>query len=207
MRDLEIRGAGDILGTRQHGHIAAVGFHLYTRLLTDSVSRLREERGLPADSQPSLLEHQRPLVNVDLPLNASIPSDYVQEKNMRLRLYRRIADLRTLAEIDAIFEEFSDRFGIPPKPVRNLLFQLRVKILAEMTDISSVSAENGQIVFRFREEHPPDDLPNLGPNVRIGSTALWMPFKAFPDWPEKLMELFQLLTNHKERKIIQEKGF
>jgi transcription-repair coupling factor (superfamily II helicase) len=195
MRDLEIRGAGDILGTRQHGHIAAVGFHLYTRLLTESVSRLRDERGLPIDDKPIVFEIQRPLVNVDLPLNANIPSHYVQDKNMRLRLYRRIADLHSLAEIDAIFEEFSDRFGIPPKPVRNLLFQLRIKLLAEMTDISSVSAENGQIVFRFRDEHPPDDLPNLGPFVRTGKTALWMPYKALPDWPEKLIEIFQRLLS------------
>lgn len=196
MRDLEIRGAGDILGTRQHGHIAAVGFHLYTRLLSESVSRLREEQGLPPDQKPIPIEIQRPLVNVDLPLNASIPADYVQDKNMRLRLYRRIADLRSLAEIDAIFEEFSDRFGIPPKPVRNLLFQLRVKLLAEMIDISSVSVENNQIVIRYRDDHPPDDLPKLGPNVRIGKTALWMPIKALPDWPEKLIALFQLLISH-----------
>jgi transcription-repair coupling factor (superfamily II helicase) len=207
MRDLEIRGAGDILGTRQHGHIAAVGFHLYTRLLTDSVTSLREQRDLPADFSSAVLEYQRPLVNVDLPINANIPSTYVQDKNMRLRLYRRIADLRSMAEIDAIFEEFSDRFGIPPIPVRNLLFQLRVKLFAEMSDVSSVSAENGQIVIRFRTASPPSDLPDLGRHVRIGSTALWMPYNALPDWPEKLVELFELLQSYQDRNKSKLKDF
>jgi transcription-repair coupling factor (superfamily II helicase) len=198
MRDLEIRGAGDILGTRQHGNIVAVGFHLYTRLLTESVSRLRNERGLPPEPGLTTLDTLRPLVSVDLPVNASIPAEYVPDKNMRLRLYRRIADLRSMAEIDALFEEFTDRFGIPPKPVRNLLFQLKIKILAEMTDISSVNVENSQLVLRFRDEAPPPDLPNLGPQVRIGKTALWMPYKSSPEWSENLLDLFQVLLSHKE---------
>lgn len=199
MRDLEIRGAGDILGTRQHGHIAAVGFHLYTRLLAESVTRLRKERGLPPDPAVTTLDTLRPLVSVDLPMNASIPSDYVTDKNMRLRLYRRIADLRSLAEIDAIFEEFTDRFGIPPKPVRNLLYQLKIKLLAEMTDIVSVNVENSQIVLRFRDEQLPTDLPDLGQRVRIGKTALWMPYKSTPLWADELLELFNDLLAYKNR--------
>ena len=193
MRDLEIRGAGDILGTRQHGHIAAVGFHLYTRLLSESVSQLRKTQGLPAD--PKILETDslRPMVSVDLPVNAHIPSSYIPDKNMRLRLYRRIADLRSLAEIDAIFEEFVDRFGIPPKPVRNLLFQLKIKLLAELTEIATVNVENNQIVLRFRGEELPQDLPTLKPEVRIGKSALWIPYKTLPNWPEYLLELFSVL--------------
>ncbi|MGB7094071.1 MAG: transcription-repair coupling factor [Anaerolineales bacterium] len=197
MRDLEIRGAGDFLGTRQHGHIAAVGFHLYTRLLTESVSRLRKEQGLPPDPTIASLDSLRPLVSVDLPINAHIPSDYVPDKNMRLRLYRRIADLRSLAEIDAIFEEFTDRFGIPPKAVRNLLFQLKIKILAELTDISSVSVENNQIVLRFRGDALPTDLPALKPGVRIGKTSLWIAYKSIPKWSEELLEVFQDLLQGK----------
>ena len=199
MRDLEIRGAGDILGTRQHGHIAAVGFHLYTRLLTESVTRLRKERGLAAGPAITTLDTLRPLVSVDLPINASIPSEYVPDKNMRLRLYRRIADLRSLAEIDAIFEEFTDRFGIPSKPVRNLLFQLKIKLLAERTDIVSVNVENNQIVLRFRDEQLPADLPDLGQRVRIGKTALWMPFKSIPNWSDELLKLFNVLLSDKGR--------
>jgi len=207
MRDLEIRGAGDILGTRQHGNITAVGFHLYTRLLTESVSRLRKERDLPSD--PSLITKDalRPLVSIDLPVDASIPPEYVPDKNMRLRLYRRIADLRSIAEIDAIFEEFTDRFGIPPKPVRNLLYQLKIKLLAEMTDIASVSVENSQLVLRFRDELAPPDLPDLGSHVRIGKTALWMPYKSLPDWSEELLNLLKVLFAHTEEQSLKLKEF
>ncbi len=201
MRDLEIRGAGDILGTRQHGHIAAVGFHLYTRLLTEVVVQLRKERGLPPDSFSASSDTMRPLVNVDLPINASIPSEYVPDKNMRLHLYRRIADLRSLDEIEAIFEEFNDRFGIPPRPVRNLLYQLKIKLLAEMTDVTSVNVENSQIVLRFRGEKLPDDLTNLGQHVRIGKTALWVSYKSIPDWSNELLEIFNLLLSNKARNV------
>jgi transcription-repair coupling factor (superfamily II helicase) len=200
MRDLEIRGAGDVLGTRQHGHIAAVGFHLYTRLLAESVSRLREDRGLAPDPAVASMEMLRPLVSVDLPINAGIPSEYVPDKNMRLRLYRRIADLRSLAEIEAIFEEFTDRFGIPPKPVRNLLFQLKIKLLAEIARISSVTVESGQIVLRYRDEQLPSELPaDLPANVRIGKTALWINYKSLHNWRDELLGLFEFLIAEKVR--------
>jgi transcription-repair coupling factor (superfamily II helicase) len=201
MRDLEIRGAGDILGTRQHGHIAAVGFHLYTRLLTESVSRLREDRGLPPDPAIASMDTMRPLVSVDLPINVSIPSEYVPDKNMRLRLYRRIADLRSLAEIDAIFEEFTDRFGIPPKPVRNLLYQLKVKLLGELSGIVSVNVENNQIVLRYPDDQLPSDLLELDPTVRIGKTALWMQYKSIPNWQEELLNLLNSLLADRDQKI------
>ncbi|UCE00426.1 MAG: transcription-repair coupling factor [Chloroflexota bacterium] len=196
MRDLEIRGAGDILGTRQHGHIAAVGFHLYTRLLSEAVTRQRNERGLPPDSSTLAAEALRPLVNVDLPLDASIPSDYIPDKNMRLNLYRRIADLRSMDEIEALVEEFIDRFGIPPTPVRNLLYQLKIKLLAEMTNIASVIIENNQIVLRFQNDQIPSILPEFDQQVRIGKTALWMPYKSIADWQEELLAVFESLLTH-----------
>jgi transcription-repair coupling factor (superfamily II helicase) len=202
MRDLEIRGAGDILGTRQHGHIAAVGFHLYTRLLSESVVRHRKQQGLPPDPAIASLDSLRPLVSVDLPVNAHIPPDYVPDKNMRLRLYRRIADLRSLPEIDAIFEEFTDRFGIPPKPVRNLLYQLKVKLLAELTGIASVNVENNQIVMRFRDDELPPDLPALKPEVRIGKTGLWIAYKAIPNWQEAILEVFRVLLHGEEAESV-----
>jgi transcription-repair coupling factor (superfamily II helicase) len=206
MRDLEIRGAGDFLGTRQHGHIAAVGFHLYTRLLTESVRQLRQDRkdaapemsevqGMPLD--PSLLGGQlHPImVNVDLPMHVSIPASYVSDKNMRLGLYRRIASLKTISEVDAIRNEFQDRFGPLPEEVNNLLYQVKIKLLAEKALVSSVSSENGQIVLRF----PPlpegvshRDFPPLGDRVRTGKNALWMPI-SLPDWKNEVLSLLDTL--------------
>jgi transcription-repair coupling factor (superfamily II helicase) len=199
MRDLEIRGAGDILGTRQHGHIAAVGFHLYTRLLSDSVSHLRSERGLPPEPFGPARDPVRPLINVDLPLDIGIPSDYVPDKNMRLRLYRRIADLRSLAEIEALADEFRDRFGPLPEQVDNLLYQLKIKLVAEKAGLSSVSAENKQIALRFRGGKTPADLPGMGAEVRVGKTALWFPYSAKENWQEQLVAI--LLRMQVEREV------
>ncbi len=194
MRDLEIRGTGDILGTRQHGHIAAVGFHLYTRLLAGAVRRLREKRDLPPTTiMPSLATGIPLPVNVDLPLPISIPASYVPDKGMRLHLYRRLADMHSLSEVDAMAEEFDDRFGTPPEPVRNLLYQLRIKLLAEAAGLASVSGENGQIVLRFPEDQFPTRAFDLGPEVRIGKYSLWLAYVARPNWRERLTETLRKL--------------
>jgi len=190
MRDLEIRGAGDILGTRQHGHIAAVGFYLYTRLLANAVQRLRKSENLPMASLPPSLSAELSLpVNVDLPLPASLPADYVPDKSMRLNLYRRISGLQTPAEIDALVGEFNDRFGPPPEPVHNLLYQLKLKLLAEKAGLASIGAESGQLVLRFPDGNIPESLPELGPAVRVGKTALWIPYTRLENWQEELLTI------------------
>ena len=191
MRDLEIRGAGDILGTRQHGHIAAVGFHLYTRLLAEAVRRLKPQHPrLPSDDQ-----YLPPYIpaNVDLPIPAGIPAGYVADKVMRLRLYRRMAGLQTLRELDVLSEEFNDRFGPPPESVDNLLYQLKVKLLAERIPLASISSENGQLVLRYPDNEIPDSLPDPGPAVRVGKTALWMAYSGMDNWREVLLEVLNRL--------------
>jgi transcription-repair coupling factor (superfamily II helicase) len=97
--------------------------------------------------------------------------------------------------VDALEEEFMDRFGPLPESVRNLLFQLKVKILAEAAGLSSIGGESGQIVLRFPEGAVPPDLPDLGPSVRVGKVALWMPFTTMPDWPQRLLEVLQKLAS------------
>ncbi len=199
MRDLEIRGTGDILGTRQHGHIAAVGFYLYTRLLAEAVRRIQPR------TTTLLAEVRRPLppampVNVDLPLQAGIPAEYVTEKIMRLRLYRRLADIQSIGELEAMTEEFKDRFGPPPAAVSNLIFQLKIKILAQKAGIESVTGENGQIVARYSEGEPPQTLPNLGPIVRVGKTALWIPLREIPDWQLFLVSMLEKIISERHMK-------
>lgn len=194
MRDLEIRGTGDILGTRQHGHVAAVGFHLYTRLLAEAVRRLRKPGSTPLPVHPpSISSESLPQVNVDLPLPASIPPEYVPDKNMRLRLYRRLANTHSQQDIDALEEEFNDRFGLPPEQVRNLFFQLKVKLMAERAGLASISSENGQLVLRFPEGINPSQFTRLGPFVRVGKTALWMPHSGVPGWADHLLEVLEKL--------------
>jgi transcription-repair coupling factor (superfamily II helicase) len=196
MRDLEIRGAGELLGTRQHGYIVAVGFHLYTRLLADAIRRLRTSRDAlvkPEIPESELLDISLSLpVNVDLPLAVGIPMDYISDQDLRLRLYRRLADLRDESAIDALGAEFHDRFGPLPEIVQNLFYQMRVKIRAEAAGLASVSSENGQFLLRYPP--PPEaveqkHLPDLGPGIRGGKNAYWLTFGKVPDWRERLLEI------------------
>jgi transcription-repair coupling factor (superfamily II helicase) len=190
MRDLEIRGAGDILGARQHGHIAAVGFHLYTRLLAEAVKQMRDNRGLPMDRSALAMRTFQPLVSVDLPFHTNIPTDYVPDRTMRLGLYRRIADVQTLDEIDALASEFPDRFGPPPKQVENLFFQMRVKILATQAGFSNVSIENGQIILRYLKGIPQAHEQVSDPRIRVGKTALWVRLPSeTEEWSTLLVEV------------------
>lgn len=196
MRDLEIRGTGDILGTRQHGHVAAVGFYLYTRLLAEAVKRLHLGQNIPTPILSSTGYPSFSFVNVDLPMAISLPVDYVPDKNVRLGLYRRMADLRTLEEVEALIEEFNDRFGSPPETVHNLFYQLKIKLLSERDGLSSLTVENGQLVMRFPGDEIPASLPDLGPKVRIGKTALWMPYKSLPDWQNELVNVLLALQSN-----------
>ncbi|HZM23956.1 MAG TPA: transcription-repair coupling factor [Anaerolineales bacterium] len=207
MRDLEIRGAGDLLGTRQHGHIQAVGFHLYTRLLADAVRQIRrieaskknggvkEESGKMESVFASLTQPISMPVNVDLPLAVGIPASYIADQDLRLRLYRRIADLRDETEIDALTSEFSDRFGELPEMVQNLFYQMRVKLRAERVGLSAINWESGQIVLRYppmSEEKDGKRLADLGPGIRGGKSAYWCSFGE--NWEDELLETLAQLT-------------
>jgi transcription-repair coupling factor (superfamily II helicase) len=131
-------------------------------------------------------------VTVDLPMHIGIPVEYVPDRDSRLRLYRRIADLTTLPEVEAIHEEFADRFGNLPEPVKNLLFQLKVKLLAEKASLVSITVENGQIVMRYptlSDGTPTREIPFVSAHVRVGKNALWMPFNRDIDWQQQVLEI------------------
>jgi transcription-repair coupling factor (superfamily II helicase) len=199
MRDLEIRGAGDVLGTRQHGHIAAVGFHLYTRLLSQAVNEIRARGKLPADAISTSISLYHPMINVDLPLVVNVPANYVPDKAMRLSLYRRMADLRTHEEIEALEEEFSDRFGPPPEPVLNMFYQLKVKLLAEQVGLASISVESGQIALRYPslpDGVPARKYPNLGSDVRTSKNTIWLYMGKDRPWKEGLLETLERLREY-----------
>jgi transcription-repair coupling factor (superfamily II helicase) len=202
MRDLEIRGAGELLGTRQSGHIQAVGFHLYTRLLADAVRQIRRIESARDDDEKkedagkidiaisSLTQPISMPVNVDLPLAVGIPANYIPDQDLRLRLYRRIADLRDETEIDALASEFRDRFGQLPEMTQNLFYQMRVKLRAEEAGLASISWESGQIVLRYSivgEEKGGKQLADLGPGVRGGRSSYWCSFGE--NWMSRLLDV------------------
>jgi transcription-repair coupling factor (superfamily II helicase) len=136
MHDLEIRGAGNILGAEQHGHVAAVGFELYAQLLEEAVN---EQRGLrpqvPAASD----------VVVDLALSTAIPDEYIPARARKLEMYRRIAELRELDELVALRGELQDRYGPPPEPMRNLLYGVEVKLRAAKAGATEVRVRGADL--------------------------------------------------------------
>ncbi|MDY6872783.1 MAG: transcription-repair coupling factor [Chloroflexota bacterium] len=150
MRDLEMRGAGEMLGTRQSGYIASVGFHLYTRLLAQAVRQFRKATGMTGPEDDSILEAALIIPTVvNLPLSIGIPDSYIPDQALRLKLYRRLADIKDEAALASIEMEFEDRFGPLPEQVRNLMFQIKVKLFAALAGLASVGFEGRQLVLRY----------------------------------------------------------
>jgi transcription-repair coupling factor (superfamily II helicase) len=145
LSDLEIRGAGNILGAEQSGFMAAVGFDLYSRLLAEAV----EERKAAHEHRAPILV--APQAVVDLPVEAHLPDDYVADEAQKLELYRRLARARTPGDLAAFRQEVIDRFGPMPAPVLRLVEVAELRLAAEAAGVASISREEGQLVVRFGE--------------------------------------------------------
>jgi transcription-repair coupling factor (superfamily II helicase) len=143
LADLEIRGAGNILGAEQHGHMAAVGFDLYTRMLAEAVEHARARR----ESRPAVVE--RPGATVDLPVDAHLPDEYVPDEAQKLEVYRRLAKVASAGGLAALRQEIADRFGPMPAPVVRLTEVVELRLAAEAAGIASLSREEGELVVRF----------------------------------------------------------
>ncbi len=136
LKDLEIRGAGNLLGGEQSGHIAGVGFDLYVRMIGEAVTELR-------DSGPA----ERPEVRVELPVNAHIPHEYVPGERLRLEAYTRIAAVDSDADIAAVHAELTDRYGPPPEPVLSLLAVARLRSQARRAGLTDITQQGTHIRF------------------------------------------------------------
>ncbi|MEW5990740.1 MAG: transcription-repair coupling factor [Chloroflexota bacterium] len=143
LSDLEIRGAGNILGGEQSGHMAAVGFDLYSRMLAEAVEQQKASR----EGRVPVIE--RPQAVVDLPVEAHLPDDYVPDEAQKLELYRRLARARSQGDVAAFRQEVTDRFGPMPPPVLRLVEVAELRLAAEDAGVSSISREEGQLVVRF----------------------------------------------------------
>jgi transcription-repair coupling factor (superfamily II helicase) len=138
--DLELRGAGNLLGGQQSGHIEAVGFELYTTMLERTVRELKGE------VQPETAETQ-----LNLGLNIRIPSDYIPEENQRLRMYKRVAGVETEAQLEDVAAELGDRYGAPPRPVRSLLEYATLKLLSQRIGVAQIERRREAVSIRFTE--------------------------------------------------------
>ncbi|ONK13803.1 transcription-repair coupling factor [Streptomyces sp. MP131-18] len=143
MKDLEIRGAGNLLGGEQSGHIAGVGFDLYVRMVGEAVADYRStlEAG-GGEPEESLLE-----VKIELPVDAHVPHDYAPGERLRLQAYRSIAAANTEDDIRAVREELADRYGPLPEPVENLLLVAGLRMLARSCGVTDVTLQGSRIRF------------------------------------------------------------
>lgn len=142
MKDLEIRGAGNLLGGEQSGHIAGVGFDMYLRLVGEAVAEYRGEE----DERPAEMK-------IELPVNAYLPHDYVPGERLRLEAYRNLANAATDEAIQEVADELADRYGELPEPVQNLLEVARFRVVARAAGLTDVGAMGNMIRFA------PADLP------------------------------------------------
>ena len=157
MRDLEIRGAGNLLGTQQSGHISAIGFELYCKLLKQSVERLngntdatRAECSLYLDFiNTNEADHFQ---SKEKSLPAFIPSSYLEETKIRIAAYRQISELVTIKEMKGLIREWHDRFGKLPDEVRNLMLCTELKIRASSKGIHSVEIEGSKLMMKRNDE-------------------------------------------------------
>ncbi|MGI5492603.1 transcription-repair coupling factor [Microtetraspora malaysiensis] len=141
MKDLEIRGAGNILGAEQSGFIAGVGFDLYVRMMSEAVQEQRAKLSGEAEVE------ERPDVKVELPINAHVPHAYVTSERLRLEAYKRIAAIGSEDDIAAVRDELTDRYGRPPQEVDNLLEVARFRIRARKAGLTDVTLQGQQIRF------------------------------------------------------------
>jgi transcription-repair coupling factor (superfamily II helicase) len=190
---MEIRGAGNILGAEQSGHIAAIGYDLYIRLLSQAVEEIRQ--GRPMTEQGA--------INLDLPLTALIPADYIADVELRLNMYRRIAAVESNQQLFDLRSELEDRFGPAPDEVEHLLALISVRIRCAELGIDSVVEREREIVIRPVETRQLDTrrltrelgrAVRITPNsIRIRLTELIVPWQSALDSILDLIEAGNLV--------------
>jgi transcription-repair coupling factor (superfamily II helicase) len=161
MRDLEIRGAGSLLGNRQHGHMEAVGYDMYLKLLEEAVS---EEKG---ERQPDTKEAE---CLIDLPVDATIPEDYITSTSSRLAMYKAIANIKNDRDANDVYDELTDRFGIPPAPVYGLVEIALLRNTALALGITEIK-QNGQNICFYLDDIKVEYLLALNEKMRSRATV------------------------------------
>jgi len=187
LRDLEIRGAGNLLGSEQHGAIAAVGFEMYVQMLGHAVSQMRAggDQDLVADALST------PEMNLSLPLDHFIPRSYIRDERLRLQAYRELAAAEDEAGLDGLLRSLRDRYGAPPDQLHNLAYSLRVKLRGQRIGLRSVVTDGADIVLSVDPERrlDIDDLGRrFGARLRVLPNRLRLR-RRDEDWQRDLLEL------------------
>ncbi len=166
MRDLEIRGAGNLLGAEQHGHMEAVGYDLYCKMLNEAV---KEAKGIKVEESFD--------TSIDINIDAYIPMGYIPNEFQKLDIYKRIAGIETEEETEEMLEELIDRFGDPPKSVENLLYIAKIKSMAHQLYFTEVSGKGDTLRFTLYEKARidvtkiPEFVAGFGQDVKFTADA------------------------------------
>ncbi|MGB2940464.1 MAG: transcription-repair coupling factor [Candidatus Dormiibacterota bacterium] len=195
LRDLEIRGAGNLLGREQSGEIAAVGLEMYNQMLRDAVVALRARTDTgAADGAAAQAEAapERPAVQpLELPLDHFLPHDYVPDERVRLQVYQELAAATEEAQLKTLQRRLKDRFGTPPGPVENLLYSLRVKLAAQAAGLIAVNVDGDALELRVAQGDG-RDLAGIAAghrHLQAQRTRLRFNWRAADDWQEQLLRI------------------
>jgi transcription-repair coupling factor (superfamily II helicase) len=188
MKDLEIRGAGNLLGAEQSGFMNSVGFDLYCKLLAEAVQELQGKQA----------EAAMPTTTVDLPLSAYLPDDYIGDRTLKVNFYQRLANLATPEQIEAMCAELSDRFGTPPQPVQNLLELVKLKITAAHLGYESVALKDNEFVLTVKRTVIPNRVAlyrKFRNEVRVQQGVIRIPRRLLGShWLEQLQTLLPAIA-------------
>ena len=215
MKDLEIRGAGNILGAEQSGHIHAVGFELYTKMLSQAVEDLRARResgdliGMTPQDVADMVSEQvddsisrsltpEPAVALDIGIPAGLPSDYIPDLPARMGLYQRLIALKDEDSIGPMEDELRDRFGPLPWQARALLYTVRLRILSERAGIESMTRDGERIVLRMKHDVGGARRAlsrRLPRNVEVGNSQIRLDLsKLNTAWEDYLLDICERLA-------------
>jgi transcription-repair coupling factor (superfamily II helicase) len=188
MKDLEIRGAGNLLGAEQSGFMNSVGFDLYCKLLAEAVQELQGRQA----------EVAAPMATVDLPLDSYLPDDYIGDRTLKVNFYQRLANLSSPEQIEAMTAELNDRFGPPPRPVQNLLAMVRLKVEAAALGFEAIALKDNELVLTVKRSIVPNRIAlyrRFRNEARVQQSVIRIPRRLFgTDWLEQLRELLPTIT-------------
>ncbi len=188
MKDLEIRGAGNLLGAEQSGFMNSVGFDLYCKLLADAVQEIQGRQ----------IEVNTPTTSVDLPLDAYLPDEYIGDRTLKVNFYQRLANLTYPEQAEAMMAEISDRFGPLPTPVQNLLTLVRIKIDAARLGYESIAIKDNELVLTVKRTIVPNRIAlyqRFRNDARVQQGVIRIPRRLFStDWLEQLRDLLPSIT-------------
>ncbi len=163
MRDLEIRGAGNLLGSEQSGHMMSIGYELYCKLVDDAI------RGL----QGEFVNENKEETSVELKVTANIPNRYIENETLKLQMYKKIANIKTIEDEDEIIDELLDRFGDVPKETINLVRVSHIRTLAEDLSATRIYENQGKIVINFAKENPLNGFSLMSVSQAFGSKVFF----------------------------------